>query len=223
MTNSFQEEREAQGRAVSKLRALGARKLREPTDSTTTTDPMSSSIRPPPRPSRRKWVILAAAVTALVAVAVAASLVRRTGAANSDSTTSSTVTFEVSVEPDVPATIAVAGAVASGHPARARVQRDPKPVTIKVDSPGFEPTELTAPPDRDRLIAVRLVPRRNEAAPALPSAPVAAEVPPIAAPHAAPAAPQTRAKSAGQREPSAAPVQGAGKKRQDSLVTDYPF
>lgn len=223
MTSSFAEEREAQARAVSKLRALGARKLREPTDSTTTADPMSSSIRPAPRPSRRKWAILGAAVVVLAAVGGAATLARRTIAADTNAATPSSVTFEISVEPDVSATIAVAGTLATGHPARAQVRRAPNPVTIKVDASGFEPTELTALPDRDRLIAVRLVARSNETTPALPAAPVAAEAAPALPPHPASAAPPPRAKSAGQREPATAPAQSTGKKRRDSLVTDYPF
>jgi serine/threonine-protein kinase len=218
MTGSFTAEREEQARAVTNLRALGAGKLCEPAGSTTTADPMASSIRPSPRAYRRRWA-MAGAVIALVAAAGVATLLRRTGDASSEATTTN-VTLEISVDPDVPASVTVAGIVAAGRPARAQIPRDSKPVTIKVDAPGFEPTELGAVPDRDRLIVVRLVSRRPEIAAAVPPALPSAEPAAGEAQRAAPA--RVRPKSAGTHEP-ATPGPVPTKKKRDSLVTDYPF
>jgi serine/threonine-protein kinase len=224
MTTSFAAERDEQTRAISKLRSLGAGALREPTGSTTTADPMASSIRPSPRASRRSLAIGGAVLAVLVTLGGAAALVQRPGAGDADTSTSRSVTFEVSVEPDVPATVSVGGVVAVGHPARTLVQRGPSQVTIKVDASGFESAELAALPDRDRLIAVRLVPHRSEPA-AAPSSPAAGDaVPPSATQQTVRAAPaKARPNSAAPRAPAAAPAPGAGKKRKDSLVTDYPF
>jgi serine/threonine-protein kinase len=223
MTSSFAAEREEQANAISKLRALGVGTPREQAGRTTTADPMATSILPLPRKFRRRWTIAGVVFAALAALGGAATLVQRTGAANTEQTRSQTVTFEISVEPDVPATVTVGGVVAGGRPAHALVQRGSSSVAIQVDASGFESTQLTALPDRDRLIAVRLVPKPTEPA-AAPSAPLAAEVVPAAPRAERPVPAQARSKGAAPREPAAAPAPGgANKKRKDSLVTDYPF
>jgi len=118
------------------------------------------------------------------------------------------------------AALAALGGAATAH---ALVQRGSSSVAIQVDASGFESTQLTALPDRDRLIAVRLVPKPTEPA-AAPSAPLAAEVVPAAPRAERPVPAQARSKGAAPREPAAAPAPGgANKKRKDSLVTDYPF
>jgi serine/threonine-protein kinase len=222
MTSSFSAEREEQTRAISKLRALDAGTIRGPAGSTTTADTMASSIRPSARASRRMWTIAGAVVAVLATLGGAATFVHRTGVENGDDATPRSVTFEISVEPDVPATVSVGGVVAAGRPARSLVPRGSKKVTIRVDAFGFEPAELTASSDRDRLVAVRLVPRRSETG-AAPSAPAAVETAPVAAPTERAATTKGRPKPASARESAPASAVGGGKKRKDSLVTDYPF
>jgi serine/threonine protein kinase len=224
MTGSFVAERDEQARSIAKLRSLGAGTFREPIGSTTTADPMASSIRPSPRASRRKWAV-AAVVAGLAVSGVAARLLQRSGAADVGDAASRSVTFEISVEPDVPVTVSVAGIVAGGRPARALVPRGSNTVAIRVDASGFEPVELGALPDRDRLIAVRLVPARAETAAVAPSAPEPGEAPPRATTQTERVGPvKARPKTEAPREPAAVPAPaGSKKKRKDSLVTDYPF
>lgn len=218
LSSLFAPEREEQARAVARLRAMEAGKIREPVGSTTTADTMASSIRPLPRRARRRWIVFAVAA-GLLGIASAASLARRTGPVPSESAAPRNVMLEVALDPEVPATVVVAGALVVGRPPRARLPRDSKPVTIQVAASGFETAEVEAVPDEDRVVVVHLDP-------AVPRASRPDETPAVApGPSAAahdPASSRPASKVPAAKGPKSAPP-APPKKTRDSLVTDYPF
>jgi len=231
LSRLFAPEREEQARAVTRLRTAETSLARAPAGSTTTADPIASSIRPTPRRSGRRWAILGVALVGLIGITSAASLARRSAPATTGSAVSPDVTLEMAVEPDVPATVAVAGAVVVGHPARARVPRGGRPVTIQVAASGFQPVELDTVPDQDRLVVIHLSPAAlqangSSATPAIAAPPASPRgtAPPSTEEFAAAAKPVPRAgPKAAKSAPPGAASSGSPKKNRDSLVTDYPF
>jgi serine/threonine-protein kinase len=161
----FAEERDAEARAVLRLRRTPS--VRPMRAITTTADPTAVSIRPalPARRSRLGTALAVVSATFGLAALGAAYVERMLPDVLRPASEAETVALAVEVDPDVPATIVVDGRTASGRPARELVPRSKAPVVIGVDAPGFARAEVRAVPDHDRLIIVRLTRARPVAPP----------------------------------------------------------
>jgi serine/threonine-protein kinase len=111
-----------------------------------------------------------------------------------------TITVEVTTQPDVRAKVLIGGAAADGKPARASVPRGDRAIDVEVSAEGFASAKLSVVPDRNHAVLVPLT-----------------KLPDPAPPPSASAGPAKHPNNAG-KVPTAPTV-----KKNDPLVTQYPF
>ena len=119
-------------------------------------------------------------------------------------TESTTVTFEITVNPDVDAAITIAGKPVVGRPAKAVIARGDDAIIVRAEADGFEASELKVAPDRDRALLIPL----TKLAPK-------AETKVVAADAAAPAP------SASATKPTPGPI--PRRRDKSGIITDNPF
>lgn len=154
MKRLFAAERAKQAASIEELRASEHSDASVALSSDTTTP----TLKPP---KRRLWPWLAVGGVALAAAAVA--IGAQSGPTDPQPATSapsaapvpSTVALDLSLEPDVDATIEVDGKAIEGK--RAVLPRSDRSVTVKVQADGYEARTLELTPDRDRAMLVSLV------------------------------------------------------------------
>lgn len=200
VTRLFESERAEQQQAIEALRQASAEEV-------TGRDVLGASerasgvvsLRPPPQ-KPRLWAYALAAAGAVLTVGLAGLALKSEprpapGPAPSAAPLPAEVTVEVTTQPDVEATVRVAGVLAEGKPRRASVPRSETAIEVEVTAEGFEPAKLSVVPDRERGVVVPLT-----------------KIPePLPAPSA-----DRPVKKGGART-------GPATKKGDPLVTKYPF
>jgi serine/threonine-protein kinase len=233
MAGLFVEQREAEAKAISEMRARDT--LADQDDAPRIHLPRAT----PPAPTvvpRRRWLLPASVALGVALVGGIAPFAVSTwlgGAAEARPpalASEAPVVFDVTTQPEAPATIRINGEVVRERPARRSLARSNQPIVVEVQADGFEPAKLSAVPDRDQFLIVPLMRR---------AAPQAAANVEAASPGAAPAANALGAAAAASAKPQAS--QATGKPREPAstspspggrkpnkppgggVVTDYPF
>lgn len=205
MHGLFEQERGEQQKSIESLRSAGFETVTERELPVEAGRPSGVISRPaPPQPQLWKYAALGFAIvltTGVTVLAVRSNPTPAPGPAPSVAVPS-TVSIEVTTQPEASATILVAGIAAQGKPARSSVRRGSAPVEVEVTAEGFERAVLTVIPDRDRGVVVPL--KKIVEAPPTPPPSASAEKP---------------AKPEGKAGPQA----GTPIKKNDPLVTKYPF
>ncbi len=213
MTTLFATEQRDRLKAIEQLRGFRLPGEPDPRNSSVrlageVRTPDLSAVSPADAPAKRRlpWIAIAgASALAAVAIIVGVSLSSKPHAEDPvvvpPVPQSSTVTFDIQVQPPVKATVKVDGNLV-GDPPRAVVDRNGKHVMVVVEAQGYETARVEAVADRDQLVVVPLV---RVAPPAVSSAVTDAS-----------------ARKPGSKGPggkSTAPKSTAT----GSLVTEYPF
>lgn len=159
MNALFESDRKAQEESIEGLRTVNFDVVTE----SAIVDRASGvvTVRPEPVKSRGVWPYAAAGFAVVLTVgALGIALGRDHAPAPAPPPSTAPVVTDVNVEvttqPDVEATVVIAGVSARGKPRRATLPRSDVAVTIEVTAPGFEPSKVSVVPDRDRGVVVPL-------------------------------------------------------------------
>ncbi|MCC6899656.1 MAG: serine/threonine protein kinase [Polyangiaceae bacterium] len=157
----FESDRKAQEESIEALRTAGFDTVTE----SAVLDRSSGvvTVRPEPAKARGVWPYAAAGFAVVLTVGALGLALKRDrvpvpapSPLPSAAAAATDVSVEVTTQPDVEATVLVAGVSAQGRPRRATLPRGEAPVTIEVSAPGFESTKVSVVPDRDRGVVVPL-------------------------------------------------------------------
>ncbi len=194
MARLFAHERSVQERAIAELRDAGVRAEEVAAAPPAEETQVASGLDAPAKPRRSRAVVYLAGavgvVGSVVGIIALASPTKQPAVASSVASSPpvpETVTIELTVQPDVAATVLVDGRVATGRPARAVLKRSKQSVRVVVSAEGYESSTLTVTADENRSVLVPLR-ERPPPAPSASAPPTKPEArPPVADPRPRPA------------------------------------